>query len=178
MDDRGAMVAVGMNGELLPVEHGFPARLVVPGLYGYVSATKWLEEIEITTFDSFDAYWIPRGWSRFGPIKTQSRIDVPRKGAEIAPGPTMIAGVAWAPTRGISKVEIRIDDGRWDRAELADELTDQTWRQWSYRWEATAGQHDIRVRATDGDGDTQPAEFAPPDPDGATGHHAITVNVR
>ncbi len=176
-DDRGAMVAIGMNGKLLPIEHGFPARLIVPGLYGYVSATKWLTEIELTTFDAFDAYWIPRGWSRLAPIKTQSRIDVPRSGVQLERGDTTIAGVAWAPTRDISKVEIQIDDGPWRRATLAEALSDQTWRQWSYRWESSPGSHDIRVRATDGDGNTQSSAPVPPEPNGAEGHHAITVTV-
>ena len=128
-----------MNGEPLPFEHGFPARLIVAGLYGYVSATKWLTEVELTSWDAFDAYWVPRGWSKEAPIKTQSRIDVPVDGATIRPGQRTIAGVAWAPTRGISGVEVRVDGGQWQPAELAAELADTTWRQWRMPWEATQG---------------------------------------
>ena len=124
------MIAVSMNGQPLPVTHGFPARLVVPGLYGYVSATKWLSEIELTTFDGFDAYWVPRGWDKLGPIKTQSRIDVPSLGAEVGAGSTTVAGVAWAQGRGISKVEVRVDKGPWHEARLATTVSDDTWRQW------------------------------------------------
>ncbi len=176
-DGREALVAVGMNDEPLPFEHGFPARLVVAGLYGYVSATKWLSEIELTTWDGFDAYWIPRGWAKEAPVKTQSRIDTPRQRSRIRPGITPIAGVAWAPTRGISRVEVRIDDGPWLEAALADALDDDTWRQWMFSWEATPGSHQILVRATDGDGVTQTDAISRPDPDGATGHHTITVDV-
>ena len=164
-----------MNGEPLPFEHGFPARLVVAGLYGYVSATKWLTEVELTTWDAFDAYWVPRGWSKEAPIKTQSRIDVPVDGATIRPGQRAIAGVAWAPTRGISGVEVRVDGGQWQPAELAAELADTTWRQWRMPWEATPGAHSIMVRATDGTGEVQTDEVAPPAPDGATGYHSIVV---
>jgi DMSO/TMAO reductase YedYZ molybdopterin-dependent catalytic subunit len=178
LDGRPAMVAVTMNGEPLPVRHGFPARLIVPGLYGYVSATKWLSEIELTTWDAFDAYWIPRGWSKDGPIKTQSRIDVPRPGATVTAGRVAIAGVAWAPTRSIDRVEVRIDDEPWQRARLSGELSDNAWVQWLYEWDAAPGQHHLQVRATDGNGDTQTSESAPPAPSGATGHHTVTVDVR
>lgn len=177
LDGRPALIAVGMNGEPLPVVHGFPARLVVPGLYGYVSATKWLAEIRLTTWDGFDGYWIPRGWGKEGPIKTQSRIDVPRPGSTIATGTTPIAGVAWAPHRGIDRVEVQVDDGEWRDARLGDETTDDSWRQWVLEWDATPGEHLIRVRATDGTGETQTAEYAPPAPDGATGRHTISVTV-
>jgi hypothetical protein len=172
------MVAVTMNGEPLPVKHGFPARLIIPGLYGYVSATKWLTEIEVTTWDGFDAYWIPRGWSKEGPIKTQSRIDVPRSGATLATGRTPIAGVAWAPTRSVRKVEIRVDDGPWRPARLSGALSENTWVQWLSIWDATPGTHRLAVRATDGDGITQTAAVAPPAPSGVTGHHTISVEVR
>jgi DMSO/TMAO reductase YedYZ molybdopterin-dependent catalytic subunit len=176
-DGRPCMVAVTMNGEPLPVEHGFPARLIVPGLYGYVSATKWLTEIELTTWEAFDGYWIPRGWSKEGPIKTQSRIDVPRAGATVEAGRTPVAGVAWAPTRSVQQVEVRVDDGPWEPARLSGALSANAWVQWLHVWEATPGEHRLTVRATDGDGRTQTAEVAPPAPSGATGHHTITVDV-
>jgi DMSO/TMAO reductase YedYZ molybdopterin-dependent catalytic subunit len=175
----GCMVAIAMNGEPLPVRHGFPARLVIPGLYGYVSATKWLSEIELTTWDAFDGYWIPRGWSKEGPIKTQSRIDVPRSGANLAVGRTAaIAGVAWAPTRGIERVEVRIDDEPWQEARLSGALSSAAWVQWVLEWDPTPGEHRIQVRATDGTGDTQTEERTPPAPNGASGYHSIRVEVR
>lgn len=176
-DDRPALVAVGMNGEPLPAAHGFPARLVVAGLYGYVSATKWLTEIELTTLEAFDAYWIPRGWAKVAPIKTQSRIDVPRQGQNIPTGTTAIAGVAWAPHRGIDRVEVQIDDDPWLAADVGTDLTDNAWRQWVLAWDAPLGDHVIRVRATDGEGDTQTDIVRPPRPDGATGYHTIEVTV-
>ncbi len=177
MDGRPCLLAIGMNGEPLPVVHGFPARLVIPGLYGYVSATKWLSEIRLTTWDDFDGYWIPRGWGKEGPIKTQSRIDVPRGGASLAAGRNAIAGVAWAPARGIERVEVQVDDGAWQEARLGDETTDLSWRQWVVEWDAPVGEHEIRVRATDGDGETQTSDYAPPAPDGATGWHEVSVTV-
>jgi DMSO/TMAO reductase YedYZ molybdopterin-dependent catalytic subunit len=177
-DGRAAMVAIAMNGEPLPVEHGFPARLVVPGLYGYVSATKWLKEIELTTLEAFDGYWVPRGWAKLGPIKTESRIDVPRAGATVKAGKTAMAGVAWAPTRGISKVEVRVDDGAWQAAKLSGALADTAWLQWLYEWDAPKGDHVLAVRATDGTGATQTDKVAPPAPTGATGYHAVQVTVR
>ncbi|MBS1836593.1 MAG: molybdopterin-dependent oxidoreductase, partial [Actinobacteria bacterium] len=176
LDGRPALVAVGMNGEPLPIEHGFPARLVVPGVYGYVSATKWLREIELTRFDEFDAYWIPRGWSRLGPIKTESRIDTPTDGATVVAGrPSAVAGVAWAMDRGIEMVEVRVDDGPWQPATLAEEHARTTWRQWRLAWTPSRGRHTISVRATDTDGVTQTEEAADPAPDGATGWHTIGV---
>jgi DMSO/TMAO reductase YedYZ molybdopterin-dependent catalytic subunit len=177
MDGRPALIAVGMNGEPLPVVHGFPARLVIPGLYGYVSATKWLQEIRLTTWDGFDGYWIPRGWAKEGPIKTQSRIDVPHGGQTLDAGRTPIAGVAWAPTRGIAKVEVQVDDSGWQEVRLGDETTDLSWRQWVVEWDAPIGDHTVRVRATDGTGEVQTEEIAPPAPDGATGWHTISVHV-
>jgi DMSO/TMAO reductase YedYZ molybdopterin-dependent catalytic subunit len=176
-DGRHALVAVGMNGELLPADHGFPARLVVAGLYGYTSATKWLEEIELTTWDGFDAYWIPRGWSKFAPVKVQSRIDAIQPSSPIVAGPVVVGGVAWAPHRGITRVELQVDDQPWRDAELAEELSRSAWRQWLFRWTATAGQHRLRVRATAGDGEIQTAEIAPPAPDGATGYHTVRIRV-
>ena len=177
-DGRAAMVAYAMNGEPLPVEHGYPARLVVPGLYGYVSATKWLDRIELTTWEDVDGYWVPRGWAKEGPIKTASRIDVPRASTALASGPQVIAGVAWAPGRGIERVEAQIDDGPWQECQLGDVTSDNTWVQWRVVWEATAGEHVVRVRATDGDGVTQTDEVAPPAPDGATGWPSRRVRVR
>jgi DMSO/TMAO reductase YedYZ molybdopterin-dependent catalytic subunit len=177
-DGRDALLAVGMNGEPLPMEHGFPARLVVAGLYGYVSATKWLSSIELTGWDDFDAYWIPRGWAKEAPIKTQSRIDTPTQGASVPPGMRQVAGVAWAPHRGISKVEVKLgEEAEWVEARLAEPLSDNCWRQWVIDWEAPAGTHQIQVRATDGEGSVQTDEVRPPAPDGATGWHTVRVSV-
>src|SRR5690606_1425235 len=130
VDGRTALVAYAMNGEPLPADHGFPARLVLSGLYGYVSATKWLSEIELATWEDVDGYWVPRGWSKEGPVKTMSRIDVPASGAELAPGRQAIAGVAWAPNIGIERVEVQVDDGEWREAELGRTASDDTWVQW------------------------------------------------
>lgn len=176
-DGRTALVAYAMNGEPLPARHGFPARLVVAGLYGYVSATKWLEEIELAPWEDVDGYWVPRGWSKEGPIKLASRIDVPRGGAELAPGPVPVAGVAWAPTRGVARVDLRVDDGPWEPCDLGRVVSDETWVQWHRIWEATPGEHVLRVRAVAADGEVQTAEVRSPAPDGATGHHARRVRV-
>jgi len=176
-DGRDALLAIGMNGQPLPVEHGFPVRMVVPGLYGYVSACKWITEIQLSRFSDFDAYWVPRGWSQQAPIKTQSRIDTPRAGAKRAAGTVMIAGVAWAQHRGINKVEVQVDAGGWTEATLAATISSDTWREWSYPWQATAGKHTIRVRATDNTGETQTSTPAPPDPNGAQGWHSVQVTV-
>jgi DMSO/TMAO reductase YedYZ molybdopterin-dependent catalytic subunit len=175
--DREPLVAVGMNGEPLPARNGYPARLIVPGLFGYVSATKWLTEIELTTWEGFDAYWIPLGWSKEGPILTQSRIDTPRAGQRLPGGRIPIAGVAWAPDRGISAVEVRIDEGEWLPAKMSVPISDATWVQFVHQWDATAGDHVIQVRATDGDGVVQTDERTPPAPDGSRGHHTIRVTV-
>ena len=176
-NEREALVAVAMNGEPLPPDHGFPARLIVPGLYGYVSATKWLSEIELTTMD-FDGYWVPLGWAKDAPILTQSRIDTPKEGATPAPGTVPVAGVAWAPDRGVSAVEVQVDEGGWEPAEVSTPISDATWVQFVYRWEATSGDHVLRVRATDGDGVVQTDERTDPAPDGARGHHRIQVRVQ
>lgn len=177
-DGRTAMVAVGMNDEPLPLRHGFPARLVVSGLYGYVSATKWLKEIELTTIEDFDGYWIPRGWSKLGPVKTQSRIDTPRTGQRFTTGTDVpIAGVAWAPDSGITKVEVLIDDGEWQEATLGESLGPDAWIQWLLPWTATEGVHILQVRATDGTGQTQTATPAPPAPNGASGWHRVGIEV-
>jgi DMSO/TMAO reductase YedYZ molybdopterin-dependent catalytic subunit len=177
-DGRDALVALGMNGEPLPLEHGFPARLVVAGLYGYVSATKWLSSIQLTGWDEFDAYWVPRGWAKEAPIKTQSRIDAPTNRSALEPGMRQVAGVAWAPNRGISRVEVKLgDEVDWVEARLSEPLSDNCWRQWVVEWDAPAGTHRIQVRATDGEGETQTDQLRPPAPDGATGWHTIQVSV-
>ncbi|MBY5163544.1 sulfite oxidase [Salsipaludibacter albus] len=175
-DGRDAMIAVAMNGEPLPVAHGFPARLIVPGLYGYVSATKWLSDIELTGWDDFDAYWVPRGWSKEGPVKTQARIDTPGEGAGVAAGDVTVAGVAWAPTRGIEAVEVRVDDGAWQEATLSEPLDDDTWVQWQLPVALEPGGHRLAVRATDGTGQTQPEERTAPHPNGAQGWHTVQVD--
>ncbi|GAB3175438.1 hypothetical protein GCM10027259_16870 [Micromonospora palomenae] len=177
-DGRDALLAVGMNGEPLPVEHGFPARMVVPGLYGYVSACKWVTELELTSFADFDAYWVPRGWSAQGPVKTQSRIDTPRPRNRLTTGPVMVAGVAWAQHRGVSRVEVRVDGGPWREATLAPTVSVDTWVQWSWRWDATPGEHILQVRATDATGEPQTGREQPVEPDGATGWHTVKVTVR
>jgi DMSO/TMAO reductase YedYZ molybdopterin-dependent catalytic subunit len=176
-DGRDALLAVGMNGEPLPVDHGFPVRMVVPGLYGYVSACKWITEIELSRFQDFDAYWVPRGWSQQAPIKTESRIDTPRDGAKRSAGPITVAGVAWAQHRGIAKVEVQVDGGEWMPATLAATVSSDTWRQWSVQWQATPGHHAIRVRATDNTGATQTSTPAAPAPNGASGWHSVSVDV-
>ncbi|MGR6923236.1 molybdopterin-dependent oxidoreductase [[Actinomadura] parvosata] len=177
MDGRDALFAVAMNGEALPVEHGFPVRQVVPGLYGYVSATKWVVDIKVTRFDRDEAYWTPRGWSAQGPIKTQSRIDVPKDGGSLKAGDTTIAGVAWAQHTGVDAVEVRVDGGQWRQARLAEVPGPDTWRQWAIDWAATPGEHTIEVRATDASGRTQTDRRAAPAPDGATGWHSVTISV-
>ncbi len=176
-DGRSPLIALGMNGDPLPRRHGFPARLIVPGLYGYVSATKWLTEIELTTWDGFDGYWIPRGWAKEAPIKTQSRIDVPTSRQVLDPGPNIIAGVAWAPLRGIDRVEVQVGDGEWQAADISTPLSDRAWVQWKAEVDLESGRHLVRVRATDGTGETQTAERVSPRPDGATGHHQVRLQV-
>ncbi|WP_320783520.1 molybdopterin-dependent oxidoreductase [Streptomyces sp. CRN 30] len=177
MDGRDALLAVGMNGEPLPFDHGFPVRMVVPGLYGYVSACKWIDDLELTTFDAYDAYWVERDWAREAPVKTQSRIDTPKPFARPRAGTVMVAGVAWAQHRGIDKVEIRIDDGPWRDATLAAEDSRDTWRQWSYAWQARKGGHTLTVRATDRTGETQTEKRTRTVPDGASGWHSVVVTV-
>ncbi|MGI9053490.1 MAG: molybdopterin-dependent oxidoreductase [Ilumatobacteraceae bacterium] len=177
LDGRTVLVVYGMNGEPLRARHGFPARLVVAGLYGYVSATKWLSEIELATWEGFDGYWVPRGWSKEGPIKPQSRIDVPRSGSDLIAGTQPIAGVAWAPIEGIARVEVQVDAGEWREATLGDASSGNTWVQWWLDWDAAPGEHQIQVRATTAGGATQTEERRPPAPDGATGWHRRTVSV-
>ncbi len=173
MDGRNAMFAFAMNGEVLPVSHGFPVRQVVPGLYGYVSATKWVVDIKVTRFDRDEAYWTPRGWAPRGPIKTQSRIDLPRN--KVKAGTNTIAGVAWAQHRGIEKVEVKVDESEWRVARLAEVPGPDTWRQWAIDWDFTPGLHTIRCRATDATGQTQTNRGAPPAPDGATGYPSVLM---
>jgi len=176
-DGRDPLIAIGMNGEPLPPDHGFPARLIVPGLYGYVSATKWLAEIELTTWEAFDAYWIPRGWAKSGPIKTQTRIDTPSSGDRVD-GPLVAAGVAWSPQYGIQGVQVRVDEGPWQDAEMSVPLADTAWVQWSASLDGlAAGSHEIEARAVDGTGQPQTAATAPARPDGASGYHGVVVTV-
>jgi DMSO/TMAO reductase YedYZ molybdopterin-dependent catalytic subunit len=179
LQDTGtnAMLAVGMNGTALPLEHGFPVRMVVPGLYGYVSATKWVVELTVTKFSEDQGYWTPRGWDAKGPIKLASRIDTPRSGAALSAGTVAIAGVAWEQHVGVKTVEVQVDDGPWVEASLADSISADTWRQWVYRWSAEPGSHKIRVRATDASGATQRQTYQPPAPNGSEGWHSITVSV-
>jgi len=177
MDGRQALIAVGMNGQALPTEHGFPARMLVPGLYGYVSATKWVTELEVTTFASQQAYWTQRGYARQALIHTESRIDVPKPLAQLAAGRLAVAGVAWAPHRGISRVEVNVDGGPWHAAKLAAADGTDTWRQWSWVWDAPSGLHTLQVRATDGTGAVQTSAEAGVFPSGATGWDSVVVTV-
>jgi len=177
MDGRDALLAVAMNGQPLPIAHGFPARMVVPGLYGYVSATKWVTDINVTTFAGNYAYWAQRGWSQQAPIKTESRIDVPNGASQIPAGRTAVAGVAWAQHKGIEAVEVRVDQGPWNQARLAAVPDLDTWRQWVWEWDATNGNHVIEARATDKTGYTQTAVLAQPEPNGASGYPSVAVTV-
>lgn len=176
-DARDAIFAVRMNGEPLPLEHGFPVRMVVPGLYGYVSATKWVTELKVTTFEADEAYWTPRGYAAEAPIKFSSRIDTPRTGTPVAAGTVAIAGMAWAQTVGIERVEVRIDDGDWQAATLSTPINADTWVQWVLEWQAEAGTHYVEVRAVNKNGDTQIEERAPIAPDGSSGWQRVLVTV-
>jgi len=178
LDGRNALLAVAMNGTALPVVHGFPARMVVPGLYGYVSATKWVTDIEVTTFASAVAYWAQHGWSQQAPIKTESRIDVPAPGASLARGRIPVAGVAWAQHKGVAAVEVRVNGGPWHEARLAAVPDIDTWRQWVWEWPATPGNYLLEARATDATGYTQTAVQAGPPPNGASGYPSAQVAVR
>jgi DMSO/TMAO reductase YedYZ molybdopterin-dependent catalytic subunit len=177
MDGRDAMLAIAMNGEPLPAQHGYPVRIVVPGLFGYVSATKWVTDIRLTRWDDFDAYWIPRGWSKLGPVKTMARIDTPRSGSKRT-GEVVIGGVAWAVHRGVSKVQIRVDEGEWRDTEMASVPSNDTWVQWAYRLnDVEPRSHTIEARAFDGMGEPQPSEPAAVAPNGAQGYHRISLTV-
>jgi DMSO/TMAO reductase YedYZ molybdopterin-dependent catalytic subunit len=175
--EREPMIAVGMNREPLPANHGFPARLIAPGLYGYVSATKWLSEIQLTTREAVDGYWVPLGWAKDGPILTQSRIDLPATGASVPAGVVQVGGVAWAPDRGVTAVQVRVDGGAWQNAAISRPISKATWVQWVLPWTATPGQHSLEVEAIDGTGVVQTDQVTSPAPDGARGHHRITVSV-
>jgi len=177
LDGRDSMLAIAMNGEPLPFEHGFPVRLLVPGLYGYESATKWLVDIELTTLTAFAAYWVQRGWAQVAPIQTMSRIDTPNASTHLRAGVVKVAGVAWAQHRGISRVEVRVDDGPWNEATLSAQDSIDTWRQWTWSWNAAPGPHLLAVRATDDAGAVQTGRWHAPFPSGATGWHQIAVTV-
>jgi DMSO/TMAO reductase YedYZ molybdopterin-dependent catalytic subunit len=178
LEVEDAMLAFGMNGEPLPVEHGFPVRMIIPGLYGYVSACKWLVEIQASTFDAFDAYWVERGWAQEGPIKIASRIDTPTAVASFGPGRRAVAGVAWAQTRGIERVEVQIDEGDWLEADLSPAVDADIWRQWRLVHDFAPGSHLLTVRAIGTDGERQTGDRLPPYPSGATGWHSVRVIVR
>ncbi|MFD0759629.1 molybdopterin-dependent oxidoreductase [Arthrobacter ulcerisalmonis] len=177
-DSRDAMLVVGMNGEPLPVDHGFPVRMVVPGLYGYVSATKWLTELKVTRFADDQGYWTPRGWTERGPIKLSSRIDVPRSGRQVPAGTVVVGGVAWAQHTGVGAVEVRVNRGPWQAAKLAAGISVDTWYQWQLGLDLSPGQYEVQVRATDLAGLVQDEASRPPAPDGATGFHTIRVDVK
>lgn len=179
-DNRDALVAVAMNGEPLPAKHGFPARLVTPGLYGFVGSTKWLARLTATTYTKDKAYWTERGWAEQAPVLTESRIDTPRGLDTVKAGRAVaIGGVAWAQGRGIKRVEVRIDDGPWQDATIGPDAGIDYWRQWYLPWtpEKGEGRRTLTVRATDGEGNVQTEETAAPFPRGATGYHSIIVQV-
>ncbi|GAA0976219.1 Protein-methionine-sulfoxide reductase catalytic subunit MsrP [Nocardioides aquaticus] len=178
-DGRDAMLAIGMNGEPLPREHGFPARMVIPGLYGFISATKWIERITLTTYAEQESYWTERDWATDAPIKPSARIDTPQALPEtVAPGEVVVGGVAWAQTQGgVAKIEVAIDGGDWQQAELGPEVDNDYWRQWFYRWDATPGLHSVAARVTDGEGDLQSTKEAPPFPSGSSGIHLLQISV-
>nr|WP_328806183.1 molybdopterin-dependent oxidoreductase [Streptacidiphilus fuscans] len=178
MDGRHAMLAVGMNGEPLPVEHGFPCRSLCPGLFGYTSATKWVVDLEATTFAGYDPYWVHRGWDRTGLVRTASRIEVPAPLSRVPAGAVTVAGTAWATHRGIAAVEVRVDGGPWQQARLATDAGMDLWRQWTWTWNADSpGLHTLEARATDATGAVQPESRTPPFPSGATGWHSVVVTV-
>jgi len=177
LDGRKALLAVAMNGQPLPIAHGFPARMLIPGFYGYTSACKWVTDLYVTTFAAEQAYWVRRGYAEIGTMKTQSRIDVPMPFAHVAAGSVMVAGIAWATDRGIAAVQVQIHDGPWRQATLAASDNPDTWRQWTYDWPATPGTHSIQVRAADDSGTYQTGTQASPYPSGASGYESLVVIV-
>jgi DMSO/TMAO reductase YedYZ molybdopterin-dependent catalytic subunit len=177
LDGRDAILAVGMNGEPLPLAHGFPVRMLTPGLFGYAGSCKWVVDLELSTFEAFDAYWVKRGWAARAPVKTASRIDRPVPFARMPAGPVTVAGVAWAQHRGIAAVDVQVDGGPWRPATLLPVPSNDTWVQWRYDWRAAPGGHSLRVRATDRRGEVQTERRATPFPDGATGWHTVAVTV-
>ncbi len=172
-DGRDAMLVYAMNGKPLEIEHGFPVRTLVPGLYGYVSATKWVVDIEVSRFDDFTAFWTDKGWGEQGPVKMSSRVEVPRSGSDVRAGEVVVAGTAWSQHTGIAAVEVAVDGGAWEPAELAGVPSTDTWVQWRAVVEVDEGDHLVRVRATDQDGLVQTGERRDVLPDGATGWHEI-----
>jgi hypothetical protein len=177
MDGRDTMLAVAMNGEPLPLQNGFPCRMLTPGLYGFVGSCKWVTELELSTFDAFDVYWVERDWAQRAPVKTASRIDKPAPFATVTAGKATISGVAWAQHRGIKAVEVQVDDGGWETATILPPPSNDTWVQWRYAWNAAPGGHTLRVRATDATGEVQTDKRATPFPDGSTGWHTVSVTV-
>jgi DMSO/TMAO reductase YedYZ molybdopterin-dependent catalytic subunit len=175
-DGRESLLAVAMNGEPLPIKHGFPCRVLVPGFYGYSSACKWVTDLEVTTYDAATAYWVQQGYARIGTMKIASTIEVPGSGARVGVGTVTLAGIAWVTHRGIGGVQVRIDNGPWHDAALAAQDTPDTWRQWTYDWDAAKGNHIVQVRAIDDAGTVQTGTNAQPFPSGPTGYHTITVN--
>jgi DMSO/TMAO reductase YedYZ molybdopterin-dependent catalytic subunit len=178
-DGRDAMLAIGMNGEVLPREHGFPARVVIPGLYGFISATKWVTRLTLTTYEEKQSYWTEREWATDAPIKISSRIDTPKPLATLDQGENIIGGVAWAQQNGgVGKVQVRVDGGAWEDAELGPSAGNDYWRQWFYRWDAQQpGQHNLAARVIDGNGNEQVTARATPFPEGASGIQELIVNV-
>jgi hypothetical protein len=177
MDDRDALVVYGMNGAALPQEHGFPVRLLTPGLYGFVGATKWLTKMEVTTFAKNQAYWTKLGWSDHGPIKPSSRIEVPRPGAHLSVGSVTVGGTAWAHGVGVGQVQVRVDQGPWNDLTLGPDAGIEYWRQWIWTWDADKGDHDLQVRVIDAAGKAQDEAVADPFPNGSSGLHTIHVTV-
>ena len=173
-DDRNAVLAVAMNGEPLPIEHGFPVRTVVPGLYGYTSACKWVVDLEVTRFADVTAYWTERNWAEQAPVRLASRIDVPRKGQTLPTGTQWVGGVAWQQGTGIRSVEIALDGGDWTPCQVALPGTQDTWVQWAAQVELDPGDHMLRVRAVSASGEVQTGARRESLPDGATGWHAVT----
>ena len=177
LDDRDALVCYAMNGAPLLQEHGFPVRLLTPGLYGFVGATKWLTRMTVTTFAATQAYWTQRGWAPEAPMKRGSRIEVPRAGDQLAAGTIKVGGTAWAPRVGVGSVQVRVDGGPWAEATLGPDAGIDYWRQWLWSWDAPAGEHTLQVRVIDSQGVEQTDRIASPFPDGASGYHSVKVTI-